>query len=122
MDSLTILISSLVFAVGAITFIARRNVIVMVIGAELMLQGVVLNLARASSVHGDYGGQVLAAFVITVAACEAALALVLILNLYHRQASLDISPWSQLGEEVIPEPYEENVTVHQKAAEASEGR
>ncbi|MCS7161051.1 MAG: NADH-quinone oxidoreductase subunit NuoK [Gemmatales bacterium] len=103
----TNLIAVLIFATGAVGFLVRRNVILMVLFAELMLQAVSLNLASAGFLHGDYGGQVLAILVITVAACEAALALVFALALYQRKSTLDISQWSQLGEEVIREKEKE---------------
>jgi NADH-quinone oxidoreductase subunit K len=57
---------------------------------------VALNFVAFSRRHGNLNGQVFTLFVITVAACEAALALALILMLYHRRPSLDVSLWQEL--------------------------
>jgi NADH-quinone oxidoreductase subunit K len=50
------------------------------------------------------GGQMLVIFILTVAACEAAIALAVVLTLFHKQGSLDIAVWQQLREENQP-PY-----------------
>jgi NADH-quinone oxidoreductase subunit K len=87
------------FALGLIGFIARRNLIVMFLCAEMMLQGVALNFVAFSRHHGNMHGQVFTLFVITVAACEAGIALALILMLYRRKKSLDVSVWQDLREQ-----------------------
>ncbi|MCS7166258.1 MAG: NADH-quinone oxidoreductase subunit NuoK [Gemmatales bacterium] len=113
------LVAILIFVAGTIGFLTRRNIILMILFAELMLQGVSLNLINASAQHADYGGQILAIMVITVAACEAALALVLILALYQRKATLDISRWSQLGEEPLPEKDKQTTPSSQNQSEGT---
>jgi NADH-quinone oxidoreductase subunit K len=96
-----------------IGFLARRNLIVMFLSAEMMLQGVAINLVAFSRYHGNLQGQAFTLFVITVAACEAAIALALILMLFKRKGSLDVSLWQDLrepgwdpteDEEPLPEP------------------
>ena len=87
------------FALGLIGFLARRNLIVMFLCAEMMLQGVALNFVAFSRHHGNLHGQVFTLFIITVAACEAGLALALILMLYRRKKSLDVSVWQDLREQ-----------------------
>jgi NADH-quinone oxidoreductase subunit K len=67
-----------------------------------MLQGVVLNLIAFSRHHGNMGGQVFALFVITVAACEAGLALALFLTVYRRSKSLDSEDWQAVREAGLP--------------------
>jgi NADH-quinone oxidoreductase subunit K len=89
------------FALGLIGFLARRNLIVMFLCAELMLQGVGLNFVAFSRHHGNLHGQVFTLFIITVAACEAGLALALILVLYRRKKTLDVSAWQNLREQGI---------------------
>jgi NADH-quinone oxidoreductase subunit K len=64
----------------------------------LMLQAVALNLIAFGRAHGNYHGQSFTIFVLTVAACEAGIALVLFLALYQRFNSLDVSVWHELGE------------------------
>src|SRR5205823_2839602 len=79
-------------------FLARRNLIVMFLCAEMMLQGVAINLVAFARYRGNLQGQAFTLFVITVAACEAAVALALILMLYKRRGSLDVSLWQDLRE------------------------
>jgi NADH-quinone oxidoreductase subunit K len=79
-------------------FLTRRNLILMVLSAELMLHGVSLNFVAFGHAHGTEDGQAFAVFIITVAACEAALALALILSLYQRRKNLDVSVWRTLRE------------------------
>jgi NADH-quinone oxidoreductase subunit K len=95
-------VGTALFALGLIGFLARRNLIVMFLCAELMLQGVSLNFVAFSRHHGNMHGQVFTLFIITVAACEAALALAFILTLYRRKKSLDVSAWQAIREQGMP--------------------
>lgn len=94
-----LIVGAILFGLGAIGFLARRNLIIMFLSAEMMLQGVALNLVAFSRYWGNVSGQVLTLFMLVVAACEAALALALILTLYRRRKSLDVSLWQELREE-----------------------
>lgn len=87
------------FALGLVGFLARRNLIVMFLCAEMMMQGVALNFVAFSRHHGNLHGQVFTLFIITVAACEAGIALALTLVLYRRKKSLDVSAWQELREQ-----------------------
>ena len=82
-----------------IGFLTRRNLILIMLSAELMLHGVSVNLTAFGRYHGNPQGQVFTIFVLTVAACEAGLALSLILTLYQRRKSLDVFLWGNLGED-----------------------
>ena len=93
-----LMVGAILFGLGAIGFLARRNLIIMFLSAEMMLQGVAINLVAFSHYWGNLGGQVLTLFIVTVAACEAALALALILMLFRRAKSLDVSLWQELRE------------------------
>ena len=93
-----LIVGAILFSLGMIGFLARRNMIIMFLSAEMMLQGVALNLVAFSHYRGNLGGQVLTLFIVTVAACEAAIALALILMLYRRGKSLDVSLWQELRE------------------------
>jgi NADH-quinone oxidoreductase subunit K len=86
------------FALGLIGFLARRNLIVMFLCAEMMLQGVAINLVAFARYHVNLQGQSFVLFILTVAACEAAIALALILTLYRSRHSLDVSLWQDLRE------------------------
>jgi NADH-quinone oxidoreductase subunit K len=93
-----LIVGAILFGLGAIGFLTRRNLIVMFLSAEMMLQGVALNLVAFGGLHRSYQGQAFVIFMLTVAACEAALALALILVLYRRRRSLDVSLWQELRE------------------------
>jgi len=94
-----LVVGAVLFALGLVGMLARRNLIVMFLSAELMLQGVSVSLVAWSRFHGDWGGQVLVIFVLTVAACEAALALVLVLQAFARTGRLDAAAWQALRED-----------------------
>ena len=91
-------VGAALFALGLVGFLTRRNLITMFLSAELMLQGVVINLLAFGRYHGTLSGQVTGLFVITVAACEAGLAMALFLVLYKRGKTLDSGDWQQVRE------------------------
>jgi NADH-quinone oxidoreductase subunit K len=91
-------VGAILFALGTIGFLARRNLIVMFLCAEMMLQGVAVNLVAFARFRGNLEGQAFTLFIITVAACEAAVALALILMLFRSRRSLDVSLWQELRE------------------------
>src|SRR5438046_6243856 len=93
-----LVVGAILFVLGMVGFLTRRNLIIMFLSAEMMLQGVAVNLVAFAKFRGDLGGQVLVLFILAVAACEAAIALALILMLYKRKKSLDVSIWQELRE------------------------
>lgn len=101
-------VGGLLFALGLLGFLVRRNMIVMFLSAELMLQGVSLSLVAWGRYHGSlgdadaWGGQMLVLFIITIAACEAGIAMALILMLARRSGNLDTAAWQDLREEGQP--------------------
>jgi NADH-quinone oxidoreductase subunit K len=95
-------IGALLFALGMVGFLVRRNMIVMFLCVEMMLQGVSLSLVAWGRYHQDWGGQMLVIFIITVAACEAGIALALILVLFQQSGSLDMVFWQEVREEGQP--------------------
>src|SRR5262245_3446625 len=97
-----LVVGAILFAVGLVGFVVRRNMIVMFLCAEMMLQGVSVSLVAWGVYHGDWGGQMLVVFIITVAACEAAIALALVLMLFKKTGRLDITVWQDLREEGQP--------------------
>lgn len=97
-------VGAVLFVLGAIGFFTRRNLIVMFLSAELMLQGVSLTLVTFGRLHNTAEGQSFTIFILTVAACEAGLALSLILALYQKSKSLDIEFWTELRESDLPPP------------------
>jgi NADH-quinone oxidoreductase subunit K len=93
-----LIVGAVLFCLGLVGFLTRRNLIIMFLCAEMMLQGVAVNLVAFARFRGNLQGQAFTLFIITVAACEAALALALILMLFKRRASLDVSLWQELRE------------------------
>ena len=93
-----LVVGAILFALGLVGILARRNLIVMFLCAELMLQGISVSLVSWSRHHGDWGGHVLVIFVLTVAACEAAVALVFVLQAFSRTGRLDSAAWQSLRE------------------------
>jgi NADH-quinone oxidoreductase subunit K len=104
-----LIVGALLFTFGVIGFLTRRNLIVMFLCAELMLQGVSLTLVAFGSYHGTWGGQVLAIFSLSLAAAEAGIALALFVVLFRRDGSLDVSIWQDLREADQPAIVDEKV-------------
>jgi len=97
-----LLVGAVMFGLGLVGFISRRNMIVMFLSVEIMLLGVSLSLVAWGRLHNDFGGQALALLMIAVAACEAALLLGLVLALFARRGRLDIVEWQLLRESNQP--------------------
>jgi NADH-quinone oxidoreductase subunit K len=100
-------VGAALFGIGMIGFLARRNMIIMFLSAEMMLQGVSLSLVGWGRYHQDLGGQMLVIFIIAVAACEAAIAMAVVLMLFERKGNLDSAAWDELRESNQPEFEEE---------------
>ena len=98
----TLLVGAILFSLGLVGFLTRRNMIVMFLCAELMLQGVSVSLVGWGRYHNDWGGQMLVVFIIAVAACEAGIALALVLLLANKAGGLDAALWQSLREDSAP--------------------
>lgn len=79
-------LSAALFCVGIFGFVTRRNVIIMFMSVELMLNAVNINLVAMSHYMQDLKGQVLVFFIIAVAAAEAAIGLAIIIALFRNRA------------------------------------
>ena len=93
-----LIVGALLFGIGVVGFLSRRNIILMFLSAEMMLQGVSISLVAWSRYHNDFGGQMLVIFIIAVAACEAAILLALALSLLGHTGWLDTAAWRELRE------------------------
>lgn len=88
-----LVLSALLFSVGVYIALSRRNAVGVLMGVELMLNSVNLNLigfARFVESPRPIDGQVFAVFVITIAAAEAAVALALAVAVYKHRQSIDV--------------------------------
>ena len=83
-------LAGLLFATGVVGVLARRNVIVIFMSIELMLNAVNLTLVTFARMHGSLDGQVLAFFVMIVAAAEAVVGLALIVSIFRRTHSISV--------------------------------
>jgi len=92
-----LVVSALMFALGLIGFLTRRNLIIMFLCTELMFQASGIALIALGRYHLDFTGQTFVIFVLTVAAAEAAMALALVVLLFRRRESLDAEEWSELN-------------------------
>ena len=86
-----LVLASLLFAIGATTVLLRRNAIIVFMGVELMLNATNLVLVTFARMHGDLSGQVMAFFVMVVAAAEVVVGLAIIVQIFNtrRSASVD---------------------------------
>ena len=94
--NLVLELSGVLFAIGVFGFLARRNIILMLISIEIMLTAINISLAGFSQQLGNLDGQVLALFVIAIAAVEAAIGLGLLIALNRNQPGTDVSDVSKL--------------------------
>lgn len=85
-----LLLSTVVFTIGVMGFLTRRNIIIMFMSIELMLNGVNISLVSFSHYLQDLRGQILTFFVITVAAAEAAIGLEIIIALFRNKATAHV--------------------------------
>ncbi len=85
-----ILLSTVVFTIGIFGFLSRRNIIIMFMSIELMLNGVNISLISFSHYLQDMRGQILAFFVIAVAASEAAIGLAIVIALFRNKATAHV--------------------------------
>jgi len=84
-------LSAILFVIGMIGVLVRRNAIVVFMCIELMLNAVNISLVSFASYHGDIAGQVLVFFVLAVAAAEAVVGLAIILAIFRNNLSIDIT-------------------------------
>ena len=86
-----IYLSVLLFTIGSATVLTRRNAIIVFMGVELMLNATNLALVTFSRLHGALDGQVMALFVMVVAAAEVVVGLAIIMAIFRarRSASVD---------------------------------
>ncbi|HEU4949840.1 MAG TPA: NADH-quinone oxidoreductase subunit NuoK [Candidatus Deferrimicrobiaceae bacterium] len=86
-----LLLSAILFCIGVVGVVARKNVLIILMSVELMLNGVNVAFVAAGSYLGDAAGGVFAFMVMTVAAAEAAVGLALLIALYRLKETVDIT-------------------------------
>ena len=91
-----LVVSALVFSIGAGGILVRRNPLVILLCIELMLNAANLALVGFSRVHGNMDGQIFALIVMVIAACEVAIGLGLIVALFRRRLPIDVDELREL--------------------------
>lgn len=97
------IVGALLFTLGLIGFVTRRNLIIIFLCTEMMFQGIIVNLVALGRypIEGrpTFDGQVFGVFLIAVAAAEAALGLALCVLLYRARGTLDAGAWKLLRDD-----------------------
>jgi NADH-quinone oxidoreductase subunit K len=84
-----LLLAAALFATGAVGFLLRRNLLVLLMSIELMLNAVNLTLVTFNRIHGgDHSGQIMAFFIIAIAAAEAAVGLAIVLAFFRLRSTV----------------------------------
>lgn len=89
-----IIFSLIIFAIGVVGALSRRNVFIVLMSIELMLNAVNIALIGISSAVGNLVGQVLAIFIITVAAGEAAVGMAIVVALYRNRFTVNVDSFN----------------------------
>lgn len=85
-----VVLSGILFGLGVVGFVLKRNIITIFMSIELMLNAVNLALVAFSRMHGQLQGQIFVFFVIVVAAAEAAVGLAIIILIARNRESLNV--------------------------------
>lgn len=84
-----LVLAAALFATGAVGFLLRRNLLVLLMSIELMLNAVNLTFVTFNRLHGgDHGGQIMAFFIIAIAAAEAAVGLAIVLAFFRLRSTV----------------------------------
>jgi NADH-quinone oxidoreductase subunit K len=92
-----LVVSALIFSIGAAGVLTRRNPLVILLCLELMLNAANLALVAFARMHGGAAGQVFALIVMVVAACEVTVGLGLIVALHRRSLPIDVDELHELS-------------------------
>ena len=91
-----VVLGAVLFGLGVVGFLTRRNLIVIFLCTELMFQGVVVTMVAFARLHHHVEGEAFALFLLVIAAVEAGLALGMIVLLYRRRGTLDAEAWATM--------------------------
>ena len=89
-------LSMVIFSIGVFGFLSRKNIIIIFMSIELMLNAVNINLIALSHYLQDVRGQILALFVIAVAAAEAAIGLAIVIALFRTKATAHVDEVNEM--------------------------
>lgn len=92
-----LLLAEILFAVGVVGLLTRRNIFFMLIAIEVMLNAAGLAFIAAGALHAEQDGQIMFLFILTMAAAEVSVGLAIVIQLYHRLRTLDTDAARLLG-------------------------
>lgn len=95
-----LILATCLFFIGLVGILLRRNLIIVFMSIELMLNAINLLLVAFSAMHQNADGQVFVFFVMVIAACEAAVGLALIIALFKHFQSMSIDQFSNVKEQL----------------------
>ena len=84
-----LMVSAILFVIGLLGLLLRRNLLLILLSIEFMLNAANLNFIAGAALHGDTGGQVTAFFVMVLAAAEITIGLAIAVLLFRKQDSVD---------------------------------
>ncbi len=84
-----LIVSGILFSIGLWGLLLRRNILLILLSIEIMLNAANLNLIAGSSLHGNIHGQITAFFVMVIAAAEVSIGLAIAVLLFRKQESVD---------------------------------
>lgn len=88
------IVGAVLFGLGVLGFLTRRNLIILFLSTEVMFQGVLVNfVAMGLARGGSLEGQIFSLFVLVIAAVEAGLGLAIVVMMYRRRGTLDAEAW-----------------------------
>ncbi len=93
-----LVLGAALFAIGLVGFLVRRNLIIMFLSTEVMLQGVIVTVVGFGRFYHNLRGQAFAVFLLVLAAVEAAVGLGLVVLMFRRSGTLDSEAWRSLKE------------------------
>jgi len=89
-------VGAILFGIGLVGFLTRRNLIIIFLCTELMFQGVAVSLVAFAAFHGNLAGQAFVLFILVIAAAEASLALGLVVLLFREKHTVDAGAWTSM--------------------------
>jgi NADH-quinone oxidoreductase subunit K len=121
-----VLLAMILFSIGLVGVTCRKNILIVLLSVEIMLNAANVALVAFSRVHGDVTGQVFVFFAMTVAAAEVAVGLAIVITVYRLRRSTDISETRELreidyGPVVFPQLEGENAPHHHHHHEHDDG-
>lgn len=85
-----IVVAALMFVIGLMGILVRRNFLIILFSVELMLNAANINLVAFSRMYGEIDGQIISLFVIVIAAAEAAIGLAIIIVFFRKKATTNV--------------------------------